>query len=87
MEVEDTNRKSNIAFLMGWAKIADLYFGLIHQNISIKGFIPLGTIFILCNGNGVGGWSRKWQFSLTLSSKNGLMWGVDGSKKPQKTLT
>ena len=26
----------NIAFLMDWAQMADLDFGLIHQNISIK---------------------------------------------------
>ena len=33
---------SNIAFLMDWAEIVDLGFGLIHQNIFIKkAFIPL----------------------------------------------
>ena len=35
-------------------------------------FIELGAIFILRKDIGVGGWSRKWQFSLTLCSKNVL---------------
>ena len=30
----------------------------------------LGAIFILCKDIGVGWWSRKWQFSLTLCSEN-----------------
>ena len=30
------SRTSNIAFLIGWAQILDLDFGLIQQNISIK---------------------------------------------------
>ena len=30
------SRTSNIAFLMDWAQISDLDFGLIRQNISIK---------------------------------------------------
>ena len=34
--------------------------------------LNLGAIFILRKGIGVGGWSRKWQFSLTLCSKNVL---------------
>ena len=32
----------------------------------------LGAIFILRKDLGVGGWSRNWQFSLTLSSENVL---------------
>ena len=32
----------------------------------------LGAIFILRKGIGVGGWSRKWQFPLTLCSENVL---------------
>ena len=32
----------------------------------------LGAIFIVCKDIGVGGWSRKWQFSLTLCSENVL---------------
>ena len=31
-----------------------------------------GAIFILRKDVGVGGWSRKWQFSLTLCSENVL---------------
>ena len=34
--------------------------------------LPLGAIFILRKDIGVGGWSRKWQFSLTLCSENVL---------------
>ena len=30
------SRTSNIAFLMDWDQMADLDFGLIHQNVSIK---------------------------------------------------
>ena len=38
----NTSWMSNIAFLTDWAQIADLDFGLIHKNISIKeGLIPL----------------------------------------------
>ena len=33
----------------------------------------LGAIFILRKDIGVGGWSRKWQFPLTLRSENVLM--------------
>ena len=33
---------------------------------------PLGAIFILRKDTGVGEWSRKWQFPLTLSSKNAM---------------
>ena len=32
----------------------------------------LGAIFILRKDIGVGGWYRKWQFSLTLCSENVL---------------
>ena len=32
----------------------------------------LGAIFILRKDVGLGGWFRKWQFSLTLCSKNVL---------------
>ena len=32
----------------------------------------LGAIFILRKDIGVGGWSRKWQISLTLCSENVL---------------
>ena len=39
----------------------------------IKILFPcLGAIFILRKDIGVGGWSRKWQFSLTLCSENVL---------------
>ena len=34
--------------------------------------LKLGAIFILRKDIGVGGWSRKWQFSLTLCSENVL---------------
>ena len=32
----DKNRTSNVAFLIDWAQMSDLDFGLIQQNISIK---------------------------------------------------
>ena len=32
-----------------------------------------GAIFILRKEIGVGGWSRKWQFSITLCSENVLI--------------
>ena len=47
----------------------------------------LGAIFILRKDIGVGGWPRKWQFSLTLCSEMSLRRWVGGSKKPQNTLT
>ena len=34
--------------------------------------VTYGAIFILRKEIGVGGWSRKWQFSLTLCSENVL---------------
>ena len=47
--------------------------------------IALGAIFILRKDLGVGGWSRKWQFSLTLCSENLLTyvggWVVQKSLK------
>ncbi len=40
LELEDmkrtTSQESNIAFLLDWAQMSDLDFGLIQQNISIK---------------------------------------------------
>ena len=38
----------------------------------------LGAIFISRKDVGVGGWSRKWQFSLTLCSENVLTYYVGG---------
>ena len=43
----------------------------ILQKITKK-ITRLGAIFILRKDTGVGGWSRKWQFSLTLCSENVL---------------
>ena len=45
-----------------------------HQNNVGKntGKYEVGTIFILRKGIGVGWWSRKWQFSLTLCNENVL---------------
>ena len=45
---------------------------LIIQKFVILSFVDLGAIFILRKDIGVGGWSRKWQFSLTLCSENVL---------------
>jgi hypothetical protein len=39
------SRTSNIAFLLDWAQMLDLDFGLIRQNISKKrGFIPISRV-------------------------------------------
>ena len=45
------------------------------------------SLCILRKGIGVGRWSRKGQFSLTLCNETVLRQGVGGSKKPQITLT
>ena len=42
------------------------------RNAGYNGEITLGAIFILRKDIGVGGWPRKWQFSLTLCSENAL---------------
>ena len=46
----------------------------------------LGAIFILRKDIGVGGWSRKWQFSLTLCSENVLTKVGGWFKKASKHL-
>ena len=47
-----------------------------------EGAYVLGAIFILRKGLGVGGWSRKWQISLTLCSDNAVGgWVVHKSLK------
>ena len=51
-----------------------------------SGTLALGAIFILRKEIGVGGWSRKWQFSLYVVKMYLHGW-VGGSKKPQNTLT
>ena len=45
------------------------------------------SLYVLRKNIEVGGWSRKWQFFLTLCYENVLSKWVGGSKKPQKTLT
>ena len=47
-------------------------FWKMGQTVSEFFRVPLGAIFILCKDIGVGGRSRKWQFSLTLCSENVL---------------
>jgi hypothetical protein len=44
--VEVNNRMSNIAFLMDEAQMADLDFGLIHQNIFFKKASFQGALFL-----------------------------------------
>ena len=46
-----------------------LVFGMCFIVIQLC-YNELGAIFILCKDIGVGGWSRKWQFFLTLCSEN-----------------
>ena len=59
---------------------------LIIQKFVILSFVDLGAIFILRKDIGVGGWSRKWQFSLTLCSENVLTyvggWFKKASENP-----
>ena len=48
---------------------------MIPHNIKLpylESHAGLGAIFILRNDIGMGGWSRKWTFSLTLCSENVL---------------
>ena len=59
---------------------------VIRSNSRVQNHRCLGTIFILRKVIGVGGWSRKWQFSLMLCSEMSLRRWVGGSKKPQKPL-
>ena len=51
--------------------------------VQCPGNISLGAIFILRKDIGVGGWSKKWQFSLTLCSENVYVgrWVVQKSLK------
>ena len=45
-----------------------------------------GAIFILRKDIGVGGWSRKCQFSLTLCNENDLTWVLKGLKIPLRNI-
>ena len=58
----------NLEFLYGHGKIL-VNCAKFGQN---QTKLILGAIFILRKDIGVGGWSRKWQFSLTLCSENVL---------------
>ena len=51
--IYNNSQMSNLVFLMDWAQMSDLDFGLIHQNFfHQKGFIPLSKVpFFL----------KKWQ--------------------------
>ena len=46
--------------------------------------MALGAIFILRKDIGVGRWSKKWQFSLTLCTDNVLTWVGRWFKKASK---
>ena len=50
----------------------DLFIFLCAKQIFFFRFCTLGAILILRKDIGVGGWSRKWQFVLTLCSENVL---------------
>ena len=64
------------------------YFDDIYDKVQRLMKSVIFAIFILCKDMGVGGWSRQWQFSLTLCSENVLTYRwVGGSKKTQDTLT
>ena len=56
------------------------------QAYSSDSIYILGAIFILHKDLGVGGWSRKWQFSFTLCIDNVLCgWFKKASKHPYVT--
>ena len=69
-------RNMSTVFIFSW----DYFFNC--ESI----FIILGTIFILRKDLGVGGWSRKWQFFITLCTENVITYGMGGSKKAKTPL-
>ena len=56
-------------------------FSLDSQIVYYRIYLLLGAIFILRKDIGVGGWSKKWQFSLTLCSEIVGGWVVQKSLK------
>ena len=93
------SRTSNIDFLMDWAQISDLDFGLIRQNISIKkaSFHYQGCPLSLKSGklwlnsyvywiSITSNWFYSQQFSLPYSKNILLVWPFRGDKKKRKKV-
>ena len=97
--IKVTSRTSNIAFLMDWAQISDLDFGLIRQNISIKkpSFHYQGCPLSLKSGKLwlnsyvywiiiTSNWFYSQQFSLPYSKNILLVCPFRGDKKKKKKV-
>ena len=94
-----TSRTSNIAFLIGWAQMSDLDFGLIRQNISNKkaSFQYQGCPLSLKSGklwlnsyvhwiSITSSWFYSQQFSLPYSKNILSVWSFRGDKKKKKKV-
>ena len=95
--INDFSRMSNIAFLLDWAQMSDLDFGLIRQNISIKkaSFHYQGCPLSLKSGklwlnsyvywiSITSNWFYSRQFSLPYSKNILLVFSFRGDKKRRK---
>ena len=93
------SRTSNIAFLIGWAQMSNLDFGLIQQNISIKkaSFQYQGCPLSLKSGklwlnsyvhwiSTTSSWFYSQQFSLPYSKNILSVWHFRGDKKKKKKV-
>ena len=93
------SRTSNIAFLIGWAQMSDLDFGLIRQNISNKkaSFQYQGCPLSLKSGklwlnsyvhwiSITSSWFYSQQFSLPYSKNILSVWSFRGDKKKKKKV-
>jgi hypothetical protein len=96
---KDISRTSNIAFLLDWAQMSDLDFGLIRQNISIKkaSFQYQGCPLSLKSGklwlnsyvywiSITSNWFYSQQFSLPYSKNILSVWPFRGDKKKKKKV-
>jgi len=95
----DISRTSNIAFLIGWAQMSDLDFGLIRQKISNKkaSFQYQGCPLSLKSGklwlnsyvhwiSITSSWFYSQQFSLPYSKNILSVWSFRGDKKKKKKV-
>ena len=95
----DSSRTSNIAFLLDWAQMSDLDFGLIRQNISNKkaSFQYQGCPLSLKSGklwlnsyvhwiSITSSWFYSQQFSLPYSKNILSVWPFRGDKKKKKKV-
>ena len=98
-EMNNISRTSNIAFLLDWAEMFDLYFGLIRQNISIQkaSFYYQGCPLSLKSGklwlnsyiywiSITSNWFFSQQFSLSYSKNILSVYPFRGDKKKTKKV-